>query len=333
MPLADATERLFDGKAPYMLEYMATPDVEDPFWARCKHRAALELVAIPLLLRTGWYDTLTVQTLNAYARARDRGIEVYLTIGPWTHTEACGSNAMPEVFDFLDDYVAGRKQDHRAFPVEVFVTGAEEWRSLKRWPPPTQDRTVYLHGDNSLTTQVSKADSPSASFTYDPHNPTPTLGGPRLARGGRVDDSTYATRDDVLVYTSAPLSSAVELQGKPIVHLAHSTDIPHADLWIRLSEVEVSGTSYNLTENWQALEMPKTQRPEDDVFSIELLDRAHVFKRGTRIRLIVAGGSFPLFARNPGTGVNRTQAKELRAVRHTVVHGGGVSKLVLPCAL
>lgn len=57
------------------------------------------------LLQSGWYDTLTVQTLTAYAGVRHRGVKVYLTVtvGPWTHKEAYASNAMPEAFDFLDE--------------------------------------------------------------------------------------------------------------------------------------------------------------------------------------------------------------------------------------
>ena len=328
-PLFDATERFLDGRAPYALEFMATPNVDDPFWARCKQRPALDLVNVPLLLRSGWYDTLTVQTLAAYACARDRGIKVYLTVGSWTHIEACGPSAMPEVFDFLDEHVAGRKKDHRPLSVQVFATGAEEWRSLPSWPPATEERTFYLHGDKTVSSELPAADSPPMSFTYDPHNPTPTVGGPSRARGGRVDDSVYASRADVLVYTSAPLNEDVEVMGKPIVQLAHSTDVPYADLWIRLSEVDADGVSHNLTENWQSLDGVERQGGE---FSLTLVDRAHVFKKNTCIRVIVAGGSFPLLARNPGTGVNRTQAKELKAVTHTVQHGNGISKLILPCS-
>ena len=308
---------------------MTTPNVDDPFWARCKHHAALDLVNAPLLLRSGWYDTLTIQTLTAYTRARDRNVKVYLTVGPWTHTEACGSNAMPEVFDFLDEYVAGRKKNHCSLSVKVFVTGAEEWRSLPSWPPATEERAFYLHGDKTLSVQLPAADSPPASFTYDPHDPTPTVGGPRMVRGGRVDDSVYASRSDVLVYTSALLKEDVEVMGKPVIELAHSTDVPYADLWIRLSEVDADGVSHNLTENLQALDGVERQEGE---FSLVLVDRAHVFKKNTCIRVIVAGGSFPLMARNPGTGVNRTQAKELKAVTHTVQHGNGISKLILPCS-
>jgi putative CocE/NonD family hydrolase len=328
-PLFEATQSYFEGRAPYQLDFMATPNVDDPFWVRCKHHAALDLVNVPLLLRSGWYDTLTIQTLTAYARARDRGLKVYLTIGPWTHIEACSSNAMPEVFEFLDEYVAGRKENHRSPPVSIFVSGAEEWRSMPSWPPATEERVFYLYGGKTLDMQPPAADSQPESFTYNPHDPTPTVGGPRMARGGRVDDSVYASRTDALVYTSAPLKEDLEIMGKPIVQLEHSTDIPYADLWIRLSEVNADGVSHNLTENWQALDGLDQQGRE---FSLALVDRAHVFKKNTSIRVIVAGGSFPLMARNPGTGVNRTRARELKAVTHTIQHGNGISKLILPCS-
>lgn len=150
-----------------------------------------------------------------------------------------------------------------------------------------------------------------------------------MARGGRVDDSAYASRSDVLVYTSEPLVEEVEFMGRPIVQLAHSTDLPYADLWIRLSEVDSSGVSHNLTENWEALH--GSGQREAAEFSLALADRAHVFKKGTCIRVVVAGGSFPLLARNPGTGENRTLANEFKAVKHTIQHGGGISKLILPC--
>ncbi|KAK0713186.1 galactose-binding domain-like protein [Lasiosphaeria miniovina] len=267
-PISEAAEKFFEGRASYALDAMKTPNVDDPFWAQAKHRAALEHIKIPLLLRGGWYDTLTVQTMAAYARVRDRGIKVYLTVGSWTQIEACGTNAMPEVFDFLDEYFTGRKKDHRPLSVRVF----------------------YLHGDKTIDEQLPAADSPPASFTYDPHNPTPTVGGPLMARGGRVDDSVYTSRPDVLVYTSPPLTQDVKMMGKP---------------------VDAQG----------------------GMFSLALVDRAHVFKKGTRIRVIVAGGSFPLIARNPGTGVNRTLAEELKAVTHTVQHGSRVSMLILPCSV
>jgi uncharacterized protein len=327
MPLVEATRDFLAGSASYLLDFMSTPDVDSPLWTRSKHRKSLDLINVPLLMRSGWYDSLIHQTLEAYSHIRERGVKVYITIGPWAHAEACGSDAMPEVFDFLEEFVAVRKKDHRSISAKVFITGAEEWRIFPSWPPATRERVFYLDGDCSLAEQPPSNDSTPASFTFDPYTPTPTLGGPRLFLGGRVDDSLYASRSDVLIYNSSPLEEEVELMGKPIVQLAHSTDVPYADLWIRLSEVDADGVSHNLTENWQALDALEGR---ESGLTLPLVDRAHVFKKGTCIRLIIAGGSFPLLARNSGTGVNRTEAKELKAVQHTVQHAGGISKLILP---
>jgi hypothetical protein len=43
MPLFDATESLLKRRAPYQSEFtIPTPNVEDPFWLRCKHHTALD---------------------------------------------------------------------------------------------------------------------------------------------------------------------------------------------------------------------------------------------------------------------------------------------------
>ncbi|KAI0126031.1 X-Pro dipeptidyl-peptidase-domain-containing protein [Xylariales sp. AK1849] len=329
VPLLDAVERHFDGKAPYMRQLMTTPDVEDSFWDPVKHSVALDRINTPVLLGSGWYDTFTYQTMEQYERLRARGCKVNLTVGPWTHASACGMKSMPEVFAFLDEHVAGRKKDHRPLAVKLFVTGAEEWRELPVWPPATQPRTFYLQDEQSLVAQHPRSDAPPASFTYNPTSPTPTVGGPLMSgNGGRADDSAYASRSDVLVYTSPLLEEEIEVMGKPVVHVAHTTDIPYADLWVRLSEVDAQGVSHNIAEQFQALDPKRGSGP----LSLDLQDCAHLFKKGTRIRLIVAGGSFPLMARNPGTEENRTTAKEMKAVKHTVQHANGVSKLTLPCS-
>ena len=239
-----------------------------------------------------------------------------------------------EVFDFLDENVAGRKRDNRPppQPVKVFVTGAEEWQYLPAWPPLTAQRTYYLGGDHSLAaTKTPPVSVSTISFTFDPLDPTPTMGGPLMGgAGGRVNDSAYASRSDLIVYTSSPLSEPVEVMGKPIVHLSHSTDIPHADLFVRLSEVDANGDSHNISEVYQGL----SPHRDDETISLTLQDCAHVFNKGTSIRLIVAGGSFPLMARNLGTDGNRTMVQEnqIKPVTHTVQHGDGTSSLLLPCS-
>ncbi|OAA67102.1 Galactose-binding domain-like protein [Niveomyces insectorum RCEF 264] len=311
-PLYDAAADLFEGKASYQLDFMKKPNVDGA---------------------AAFAQRLTLAT---YARVRDRGMPVYLTVGPWTHTEACGASELPEVFAFLDKHVAGRTVGTTGTTMES--TSDNNNNDYRPLPVNVAHLLPPRRRDARRADAARAADAPSASFTYDPNNPTPSLGGPLLAGGGRADDSAYASRADVLVYTSAPLEADLALMGPPVVHLAHATDVPHADLWVRLSEVGTDGVSHNLTEGWQALDGVGVAagdggaaRPDGAPFSLALVDRAHVFQKGTRIRVIVAGGSFPMLVPNPGTGVNRTLARERKAVTHIVQHGNGISKLVLPC--
>ncbi|WP_354002957.1 CocE/NonD family hydrolase C-terminal non-catalytic domain-containing protein [Microbacterium elymi] len=61
---------------------------------------------------------------------------------------------------------------------------------------------------------------------------------------------------------------------------------------------------------------------------VELLDTAYTFRAGHRIRLVLAGGSFPQFARSAGTGENPLTAAALVPNTHTVTEG----TLTLPVA-
>jgi predicted acyl esterase len=64
--------------------------------------------------------------------------------------------------------------------------------------------------------------------------------------------------------------------------------------------------------------------------SIELDAIAHRFSAGSRIRVLVAGGSHPRFARNLGTGEPLISGRRLQSATHTVHLADGASRLVLP---
>ena len=65
--------------------------------------------------------------------------------------------------------------------------------------------------------------------------------------------------------------------------------------------------------------------------SIELDAIAHRFRAGSRIRVLIAGGSHPRFARNLGTGEPFLTGDRLLPATHTVHLGeDGASRLVLP---
>ncbi|MGH3321615.1 MAG: CocE/NonD family hydrolase [Streptosporangiaceae bacterium] len=149
-----------------------------------------------------------------------------------------------------------------------------------------------------------------------------------LVHGGYVEDSALAARSDVLTFTGEPLEHDLTVLGAPRVTLAHRSERPDADLFVRISEVDAKGRSHNVTEGYARVPADRGDRP----VTVDLLDTAHTFRGGTRIRLYVAGGSFPQYARNPGTGGNPLTATRLEANQHSIELAAGASVLELPLA-
>ncbi|KAL7916899.1 X-Pro dipeptidyl-peptidase domain-containing protein [Trichoderma velutinum] len=311
------------------------PSPDDAYWLNKRQYEAVERVSIdmPLLLTSGWFDTFAQQTLRQYQRLQQRGCQVELIIGPWNHGEAGQAKIGGDVFRFIERTVGGKqlKSDSPTLPqARVFISGSDEWKTMTVWPPKSSPLVMYLDEDKGISDQPPPKTASSTSFIFDPASPTPALGGPLLFPvSGRVDDSSYAARTDVLTFTSRPIenNNGLLVLGVPSVHLMHSSDTGHADLWIRLSEVDLNGASHNITEEYHVVDPERN--PESPV-TVELRDCAHHFLKGTRIRLVIAGGSWPIYARNLGTGENRMTSLEMCPTKHTIQHASGQSRIILP---
>lgn len=325
LPLVAAGEGLTAGGAPWYTDWVSRRDLTDPFWAPMQLADALDRVRVPVLLQTGWQDLFLPQTLEQYAHLRRRGADVALTIGPWTHVEvAQDRTVLPrEGVDWLAEHLAGTGSGLRWSPVRVHVTGVGEWRDLPDWPPAATERPLYPGAGGRLGNEPGTG---SVEFTYDPADPTPTVGGRLLsaATGGYHDDTALGDRGDVATFTTTPLTAALEVVGAPAVELAHTSDNPHADLFVRISEVNAKGRSRNVSEGFVRLD------PENPTAGVRLeLDAvAHRFAAGNRIRLLVAGGSFPRWERNLGTDADPATSTTMAASRRTIDLAG--SRLLLP---
>jgi uncharacterized protein len=331
LPLVDAGERILAGRAPWYREWVTRRDLADPFWSDSRMTRALDLVEAPVLLIEGWQDPFLGQVLEQYRRLSDRGVDVALTIGPWSHLELLvkGLGVISrESLDWLTEHLAGSGARRRASPVRIFMTGAREWRDLPRWPPPTTPRILYLQPGGGLADDPPPPAAAPSTFTYDPADPTPTVGGPMIApRAGYRDDRRLAARDDVLTFTGPLLTEPLEVCGVPVVEVAHGSDNPHADLFVRLGQVDARGRSRNVSEGFVRLGPDASP----DVLRLDLDPVAHRFAAGSRIRVLVAGGSHPRFARNLGTGDDPASGTRMVPSRRTIGHGvGGMSRIVLP---
>lgn len=327
LPLGEAGRELLSAAAPWYESWVEHPDRDDPFWAPTCFDVALDKTEIPILLIGGWQDGFINQNVHQYRRLRERGVDVALTVGPWAHGQMlsrAGGVVSRETLQWLDTHVAGRPGTRAG--VRIFVTGAKRWIDLPDWPPPTTEQVWYLQRGGGLAETSPQPTELTSEFEYKPWSPTPAIGGPTLSLApGHRDDSALADRDDVLAFTSAPFPDEVYVAGNPVVELRHSSDNPHVDLFVRVSEVAANGRSRSVSDGYRRL--AGTAGPS--LVRVELDPVAHRFAAGSRIRVLVAGGAHPRFSRNPGTGEPPISARSLVAARH-VVHHGERSRLLLP---
>jgi predicted acyl esterase len=94
------------------------------------------------------------------------------------------------------------------------------------------------------------------------------------------------------------------------------SSLKHADVFVRLCDVDPGGKSWNVCDGLTGL----STADQVTAATVRLWPAAYRFKIGHRIRVQVASGSFPRYARNPGTGEPHATAARLVAADQSVYH-------------
>jgi uncharacterized protein len=339
-----ATGAHLDGAAPWYQEWLAHPDRDDPYWDPFSAAAALDRVTVPTLLVSGFHDFFIEQTVQQYRALRARGVPTRLTIGPWSHLSLDIGVAMRETIAWLDAYADGSDpaRPPRHWPVRVWTSGDDLWRELPDWPlAGTTPMTWYLRAGRSLAdapAEDSAETSGGAAWStlrYDPADPTPAVGGRMMSvrNSGSQDNTAVEARADVLAFSTAPLAEPVEVAGVPVAELYLSSDNPYCDVFVRLCDVDERGRSRNLTDQILRCSPAEVVPGEIRRISLALTDVSHVFRAGHQIRLQVAGGAHPRYARNLGTDAHPLQGTRTAPVTHQIQHSARYpSALILPVA-
>lgn len=316
LPLGEAGRALLADSSQWYESWLMHPDPEDPYWTPRRTPAALENSTVPVLLISGWQDVFLDQSVEQFRQLRRRGVNVAMTVGPWTHDQMvtrATSITATSTLSWLGSHFAG-EPPARSHPVRVAIGG--DWLDLPDWPPATRESVLYPQPSGALGADAPDA-ATTASFRFDPADPTPTLGGRTLSRqGGYCNDTALAGRDDVLSFTSAPLNTDLSIAGNPAVELDYHCSTAHFDVFVRVSEVDSRGRSRNVSDGYQ-----RFSTVPGAPIRISLDPVAHRFSAGSRIRLMVAGGCHPRFARNLGTGEPVGSGEKMVAATHTVRFG------------
>ena len=223
-------------------------------------------------------------------------------------------------------------------PIRLFVMGENVWRDEHEWPLARTQYTAFylhsrgranaLHGDGELSREPPGHGPPDA-FTYDPENPVPTLGGQSMFIGnsGPKDRRPLERRDDVLVYSTAPLASDLEVTGPVEMTLYAASSAPDTDFTATLVDVHPGGEAIHICEGIvrarfrESYEEPTLIEPDSIYeYRISLWETSNVFKTGHRIRVEISSSNFPRFDRNLNTGHTPGMDAEMQPAHQTLYH-------------
>ena len=333
---------------------------------------------VPAFWFNSWFDVSQGPNLALYNHARynasDESVRdgQYMMVAPTLH---CAFYRTPEfsdyiagdlnvgnayydyweaIFSFLDYYM--KEEDngfHEDTPrVKFYTMGRNEWASSDAWPPEdAEPMTLYLtsggeanslFGDGTLTTDAAMT-SGSDTYSYDPMNPVPSLGGGVCCNrgaslGGSFDQRGIEARADVLVYTSEPLEEALDVTGFVRAKLFVSSDARDTDFTVKLVDVHPDGTAWNVDDT--ILRARYRDGYDNEVFMeagqvYELnptaMSTSYEFQPGHRIRVEVSSSKFPQYMRNLNTGGNNVDETEGVVATNTVHHSAQYpSQIVLP---
>lgn len=327
------------GKADPLYREMSAAGPEHPIWRQVDHRRAIA-AAPPAALVSGWYDLFLDGLLEDYRVQAAAGAAPRLVIGPWSHMQyGYMAVAFTEALRWFGVHLRGEPVAPDVKPVRLYMMGANRWREFTQWPPASQPLRLYLHGRGAaktgrLVTSPAPADNPPDRYSYDPADPTPNLGGPKLADdAGAVDNRPLERRRDVLVFSSIPLRMDVEFAGPVQLELYVQSSLATADFFGRLCVVDRTGRSINLCDGNFRLEPGRGAiQPDGSVrIIIAMSATACCVRAGQRIRLLVASGAHPRFARNLGLPGNQALATTMQPALQTIYHDAAhPSALVLP---
>ena len=375
LPVQDIIKNVNGTKGVY--EKMIRRKPNDPAWYEGGLYHDDMPFGVPSYWFVSWYDVSTSPNLALFNHIRKNAEDPevannqYLVIAPTLHcayTRATSQTIVGErnvgdarldydglVYGWFDYWLKGEANDfqEKTPRVQYYTMGINKWQTSAVWPPKESKMTTWylsseghansLNGDGKLRTKKPGKNKTPDSFTYDPMNPVPSHGGNVCCTGGAVDGGAFdqqemETRHDILVYSSEPLKTGVEVSGFIETTLYVGSDAKDTDFTIKLIDVYPDGRAYNLDETilrarYREGYDKEVFMEEGKVYKLELspMSTSNYFEKGHRIRLEISSSNFPRFERNLNTGGNNYDEKESVIAHNKVYHSASYpSQIRLP---
>jgi uncharacterized protein len=320
----------------YVLDWF---DHSEPgaYWSSLDVSESVGRIHVPALHISGWFDTYLRGSIDAFLALTERaGTAVardnqYLIAGPWVHIpwgdRAGGSSFGKEslldtdalLLRWFNHWLKNSGEFKTEPRIRHFVLGENRWRRADAFPR-NANHVLYLSsrgransrkGDGLLSATNPSADQPADIFVYDPEVPVLAPGG-SAATSGQFDQAGLELGNNVLVYTTEPLSAPLLVFGVPRIFLYCATSAAHTDFTAKLVRVTPADTAeficMGIARSSWLFRKSGYSADKLHLWEFDLEPTSCRFAAGDCVRLEVASSAFPLYDRNPGTAIPSCRA-------------------------
>lgn len=361
LPVSDIDQVILGRELPYWRNWLVH-NTQDAYWEQASYLHAIKNITVPVLLQSGWYDTHAIGTKLAWQELSksDDGF-VKMVIGPWNHanlvppypsTKNVGLEANVNFLDlyrkWFDCWLKGTDNNIQEDPpVSLYVMNDKRWIHSDTYPLQetkfvrlylgSQKGATYRGGDGKLSWNSFSGGRRFDSYRYDPADPTPAFIY-RNARGRARADSIAFTRNDILVYESSRLESALTLAGPVTARIFAASTCEDTDWFVTLYAIDdadqymplvrgcIRARFRNSFSNPEPLRKNKIYE-----YVLDMWHTAIKLDKGWRIRVEIASADFPQYSRNLNTGGNNELESAFLTARQKIYCSGKhASFLILP---
>jgi putative CocE/NonD family hydrolase len=354
----------------------------DMFWQERDARKGCYNVKPAVLVVGGLFDaedSYGAWNLYRAIKRQSPSTPLYLAMGPWNHGgwRDANLNALGQVyfgegttryfkenieFPFFQYYLNGKGSAPKA-GVEMFYTGANEWKQFPSWPIKVNEVPIYLREGGKLTFSAPTESESFSDYISDPTKPVPYTHAIQSNRNIEymAEDQRYDEgRTDVVSFKSEALTDTLTLSGPIDVDLQVAITSTDADFVVSLIDVFPDGYAY---PQEVAAKLPEPRYPmggfemlvRGDIMrgkyresfsnpvpfepnkvtklAFRMNDVAHKFLPGHKLMIQIKSSWFPLFDMNPQTFTNiyNCDNSAFTPSRITIYHQAqNASRIILP---
>lgn len=344
-PLTEVFERFFDevGERSLWYDLMIPRDIPVPVYGEGH---PLRSRPIPTLHCVGWFDNLATLSMRDYMAFRaDSAARPYhhlhanscdhenyhLSLVPIQPSDDHDSNDealqrmlegyIGPAIDFFDVYLS-KTAPADSVPAVRWHLGHVGFRESDTWPPrDTRAMTVYLQGlggaaeSGGFLTPEPPTEADTGEWVYDPADmPRSTVDDSFAFLFEYPDESSLASRPDVLTFESEALDEPLDLAGPIDLFVRVSSTAPTTDIYVKLCDRGPDGSVHQIVRGQGVLLAPGPS----ELCRIEMGHTGYRVRPGHRLHLQVSSSDYPEFPPNSGTTADRWTAVERVASRQTM---------------